>query len=102
MNIYGKSYYFENNTGGSNYNIPVLDILSGLLSSPSGAAGGKGATASGLNAITPIYNGVYGFFDKWHRGSGTTPKAYINWVLFDENFLNMWQVISVALVRLIQ
>ena len=56
INIFGKSYYFQNNTGENNYNVPVLDILTGLLGAPTGAAAGKGATATGLNGVTEIKN----------------------------------------------
>jgi RHS repeat-associated protein len=86
IDIFGKSYYFENNTNQLNYNVPVLDVLTGLLGSPSGAAVGKGATASGLNNVSVISSGVGGFLTDANRGSGTVPKAYINWILFDENF----------------
>jgi hypothetical protein len=39
IDIFGKSYYFTNNTGGTGANsaIPVLDILTGLLGGPTGA-----------------------------------------------------------------
>lgn len=86
IDIYGKSYYFQNNSGQSNYPIPVLDILSGLLGAPTGAAAGKGATASGLSSIPLIADAIDDFLDDPNRGSGTVPKAYINWVLLDENF----------------
>jgi hypothetical protein len=36
LDIYGKSYYFQNNTGGTGVNeaVPILDILTGFLGSP--------------------------------------------------------------------
>lgn len=86
INIFGKSYYFNNNTGGSNYSVPVLDILSGILAAPTGAAAGKGVTAGGLNALPAVTSLINGFLSDAGRGSGTTPKAYINWMLLDENF----------------
>jgi RHS repeat-associated protein len=86
IDIYGKSYYFENNSGGGNYPVPVIDLLSGLLGAPTGATAGKGVTASGLNGINDIYNGVNGFLTDPARGTGTVPKAYVNWVLMDDNF----------------
>lgn len=85
IDIFGKSYYFENNAG-SNYDIPVLDILSGLVGASSGAAAGKGVTASSLNSIPDIYNGIHGFLSNPNRGGGSVPKAYINWMFLDENF----------------
>jgi RHS repeat-associated protein len=86
LNIFGKSYYFQNTTGTDNKSIPVIDIFSGLLGAPSGAAGNKSVSAAGLNAATAIYDAVNGFLGNPVRGTGTTPKAYINWILFDENF----------------
>jgi RHS repeat-associated protein len=86
IDIFGKSYYFQNNTGGTNYNVPVLDLLTGLLGAPTGVTAGKGVTASGLNNIPDIFNSVSNFLNDGNRGDGATPKAYINWVLFDDNF----------------
>ncbi len=75
IDVFGKSYYFENNTGGSNYPLPVIDILTGLLGAPSGATAGKGVTATGLNGVTDIYNGVNNFITNPGRGTGTVPKG---------------------------
>jgi RHS repeat-associated protein len=86
IDIFGKTYYADENTNSTNYDVPVLDILTGLLGAPSGAAVGKAATPGGLNGIPGIYNGVYGFLNNQNRGAGTKPKAYINWILLDENF----------------
>jgi len=87
IDILGKSYYFENNANSTNYDVPVLDILTGLLGAPTGATTGKVVTAQSLNSVPDIYNGVYGFLSNTSRGSaGTTPKAYINWILLDDNF----------------
>jgi RHS repeat-associated protein len=86
IDIFGKSYYFSNNTSGTNYNVPVIDVLTGLLGAPTGVTASKGATASGLNSIAGIYNGVNGFLSASDRNSGTTPKAFINWILLDDNF----------------
>jgi RHS repeat-associated protein len=87
IDIFGKSYYFDNNTDNTNYNVPVLDLLTGLLGAPTGAAAGKGITAQTLNGVTDIYNGVNGFLTNPDRTPASqTPKAAINWILFDDNF----------------
>ncbi|MCS3795084.1 DUF6443 domain-containing protein [Niastella sp. OAS944] len=87
IDIYGKSYYFDNNTNGANYNVPVIDLLTGLLGAPTGATAGKAVSAQTLNGTTDIYNGLNGFLTNPNRGSGgTKPRAYVNWILFDENF----------------
>jgi RHS repeat-associated protein len=87
IDIFGKSYYFNNNTGNSNYNVPVLDLLTGLLDAPSVAAAGKGATAQGLTGVSGIFNGINGFLINSNRTpAAQTPKAAINWILLDDNF----------------
>ena len=86
IDIMGKSYYFQNNTAGTNYSVAVLDVLTGLIGAPTGAAAGKGATAAGLNSIPTVSSAVNGFLSDPNRGTGTTPKAYINYILFDEQF----------------
>jgi RHS repeat-associated protein len=87
IDIYGYSYYFQSNTGANNYSVPVLDILTGFVGAPTSTVAGKGVTASQLNGISSI-TGVIGSFlsDGGRGGGGTRPKAYINWILFDENF----------------
>jgi RHS repeat-associated protein len=86
INIFGKSYYSQSNSAGTNYPIPVLDLLTALLGAPTGAALGKGATASDLNNVPLINSGINSYLTNAGRGSGTIPKAYINWVLLDDNF----------------
>ncbi|MBS1755984.1 MAG: hypothetical protein JSU03_01770, partial [Bacteroidetes bacterium] len=93
IDVFGKSYYFQNNTGGTGVNsaIPILDLLSGFLGSP-GAGSITGAhgtvTASGINTTT----GVAGINSMWATqtsqavGAPTVPKAYINYLFFDEQF----------------
>ncbi len=88
IDIFGKSYYFQNNTGTNNYNVPVLSILNGFAGSPSGATAGK-VTGSQLNGISVITNAVGDFLtddDRDDDGTSTTPKAYINYILFDDQF----------------
>ena len=90
IDIFGKSYYIQNNTGGSGVNVtPLLsEIISGLLGSPTGVTAGK-ATAADLNGnstgtVTPINN----FLNDPNRSdpNGQKPKAYINYILLDEHF----------------
>lgn len=87
LNIYGKSYYFEsiiNNDGNSA--IQVTDILAGLLGTPLGATSGKGATTTILNTntsgtVTPINS-----FFTTQPVVNNKPQAYINYIIFDEQF----------------
>lgn len=93
LDIFGKSYYFQNNTGGSNANtsVGVLEILSGMLGTPSGvvtAAGHGGISATQLSGLTGTTAGINSLF--YNQGQNYTndqkPKAYINYIFFDERF----------------
>ncbi|MBX2924077.1 MAG: hypothetical protein KF746_17895 [Chitinophagaceae bacterium] len=103
IDIFGKSYYFQNNTGGAGANsaIPVIDILTGLLGGPTGgiAAGAHGGvTATQLNGITGTTSGINTLLGNQTTdaaGTPTVPKAYINCIFFDERF----QVISSGFSR---
>lgn len=86
IDVMGKSYYAAANTGGLNYSLPVLDIITGLLGATGGAAASKGFTSTDLNGQTGITTPITSFLNDAGRGTGTVPKAYINWILFDENF----------------
>ncbi|MGN6713893.1 RHS repeat-associated core domain-containing protein, partial [Anaerocolumna jejuensis] len=92
INIFGKSYYFQNNTGGTSANsaIPVMDILTGLLGGPTGgvaAATHGGITASNLSNVTGTTGGINSLLSNQTTDAATAPtvpKAYINYIFFDE------------------
>lgn len=94
IDIFGKSYYFQNNTGGSTTNaaIPMLDLLNGFLGSPGGTvgvAGHNGITAADLNNLPNTTGGINGLLNQQNSESNTNPyrpKAYINYIFFDEQF----------------
>lgn len=94
IDIYGRSYYFTSNTGGTGANkaIPVLDVLTGLLGGPTGgvAAGAHGGvTATQLNGIGNVTSGITTLLSNQtanSAGAPTVPKAYINYIFFDEQF----------------
>lgn len=94
LDIFGKSYYFQNNTGGSGANsaIPVLEILSGLIGSPNGTvgAGGHGdVTGTQLNGLTETTTGINNLLGQQTAESNVNPyrpKAYINYIFLDEQF----------------
>lgn len=86
-----KVWYPESGTQLSTPNNPE-DILPSLVNTLSGATsgltGGK-ATATELSATTsPFWAGIQSFLDTHTDDDNTpeTPKAYLNWVLFDEQF----------------
>ncbi|MFT3946960.1 MAG: RHS repeat-associated core domain-containing protein [Agriterribacter sp.] len=94
IDIFGKSYYFTSNTGGTGANsaIPALQVLTGLLGGPTGgtaASAHGGVTASQLNGIGDVTSGVttlLGSQTTDAAGAPAVPKAYINYIFFDEQF----------------
>lgn len=92
IDVFGKSYYFQNNAGGSGANsaIPVLELLSGLLGSPGGAAAGGHTTASELNGIPGVTSPLSATYlndpARDDPGYSTRPRAFINYVFLDEQF----------------
>ncbi|PVD49399.1 hypothetical protein DC498_25290, partial [Terrimonas sp.] len=93
IDIYGKSFWGTANSGGSGANVltPVLDILTGMLSGPTGgiAAGAHGGvTGTDLNSLTNTTSGVTGLqtLQTTAVGSTTIPRAFINYLFFDEQF----------------
>ncbi len=85
IDIHGKSYYFQNASGSNNVPLPVNDIINGLFDAPGSTAGSKVA-ASDVIGQTSLTTPVTNFLNDGNRGGGTVPKAYINYILFDENF----------------
>ena len=68
------------------------DVLPSLINTLSGAtaglSGGKATTAELSDAASPFWAGLQTFLDTHTEDENTpeTPKAYLNWVLFDEQF----------------
>lgn len=91
VDIFGKSYYFQNNTGGSGANsaVPVSEILSGLLGAPGSAVSSSGhgaVTAMQLGGLPATTAGLEEMLDDQTDESDQDPqkpKAYINYIVFD-------------------
>ncbi len=87
INIFAKSYYFQNNASQVNYNIPAATILAGLVGGNAVAAGkATVAQLSGNTAITQSVTEALQNTNRNNNGTVQTPKAYINYILFDEQF----------------
>ena len=92
IDIHGKSYYFQNNTGGSGANtaITTLELLTGFLGGPLGGTASNahgGVTASQLNGYSGTTTGITSLLNSQTTESNnapTVPKAYINYIFFDE------------------
>jgi RHS repeat-associated protein len=92
INIYGKSYFLQNDPNPSNDNtVAPLALLSSLLNTPAGSmvASGEGLNASQI--LTENNNGQEGlpsFLNSNYSNSTTPapPNASINYIVFDEHF----------------
>ena len=90
IDIFGKSYYTQGNTGGGGNSAPsVLDLLTGMLGAPAGATAGSHTNPTELNGITGVtipLNGFIGSAGRDDPGYPDRPRAFINYVLLDEQF----------------
>jgi hypothetical protein len=92
INIFGKSYYFQQNpnTDNSNNNLLPISILSGLLGAPSSTIqlthdGINAAEVDGTPGVDPSVVNFLTNDDRTPLGT-TTPRAYINYIILDEHF----------------
>jgi RHS repeat-associated protein len=86
ISIYGRSYWHNNGGSPSNtYNVVVNDLLAALAGTGPIAGSGKNATAVALAGSAYVPSELTNFLGT-APSPGTGPKAYINWVLFDEQF----------------
>ena len=91
INIFGKSYYEQQNAGdNSSNNLLPLSILTGFLSLGTGSAlfgTHSGIQASELNGIANINSGISDFLANNRTPiNSNKPRAYINYIIFDEQF----------------
>jgi RHS repeat-associated protein len=88
IDIHGKSYYQSTQTynNSNSTQIVLADIISAFIGSPDNAGIiTKGATSAGIQTVN---NGLIPstFFRGTNGESTTVPKAYINYIFFDEQF----------------
>ncbi|RFM25793.1 RHS repeat-associated core domain-containing protein [Deminuibacter soli] len=91
LSIFGKSYYFQNApTNDATPHISAAEIFAGLIGGPSGGAtAAHGAvTVEQLNTLSGTVSSIGSFIgnNASQDGVGSTPRAYINYLLFDEQF----------------
>ncbi|WP_430898173.1 MULTISPECIES: DUF6443 domain-containing protein [unclassified Paraflavitalea] len=86
INIYGKSYY--NLNGGTISGTTTAPTTLALLTSFAGtnAISSKGVSGTALNSITQLTSGITSLLGTQPAQTSSTPKAFINWILFDERF----------------
>ena len=91
VNIFARSYWKTAGSGvsGTPDPIPTLDLLNSFIGSNADAVA-KGVTGSMLNGLPIIPNTLNQIFSQQQQTT-LKPKAYINWVLFDEQFKPVMQ-----------
>jgi RHS repeat-associated protein len=88
FDFYVSSYYQAASTNAPVAS-PILDIVNGLISGVSGSAivNTHGVTSTQLQSSGVVNNSVTNFLNNQPAyNGGTIPLAYVNWVLFDEQF----------------
>jgi RHS repeat-associated protein len=84
FNLFAKSWWNSGNTPGSPVS-PLNDLLS-VLSENIGAIPGNHATGAEIVNSGVLSPNMTGFLNSHTGYSSSSPKAFINWVLFDEHF----------------
>lgn len=92
IDIFGKSYYLNAAMPSDNKAMDYSTIISDMVGTP-GSIIGKGTSIGDISSL-PLTTAALGSFlsdpNRDKDGTGTTnlfvPKAYINWILFDDNF----------------
>jgi len=87
INIFARSYWKTANDSlvpHTPSEIAILDLLKDFVSS--GVAGKGAISGEQLNSIPGIATSLTSFLSSQPYGAYKSPKAYLNWILFDENF----------------
>ncbi|MCP9752803.1 RHS repeat-associated core domain-containing protein [Ferruginibacter sp. HRS2-29] len=86
LNIYGKSYHLAPGGGYTTgtSTLSVADIIGTFIGAPSIAA--KGVTAPQITGQSGFPTTVTGLLGSQPAQTSTTPRAFINWIMFDEQF----------------
>jgi RHS repeat-associated protein len=87
INIFGKSYYYQDGVPPGRMDLPlaVADLLNMFVSGA--PLQGKGITSNGLmNGVPGLTTALSNYINNHTDGGTGKPRAYINWVLFDEQF----------------
>ena len=84
-NIRVASGWNDGNAASNNSTNVLNDLLNILSGAAAGASGGKATQAELQNSSSGLNAGLNSFLGT-QTTSGTKPKAYISWVLLDEQF----------------
>jgi RHS repeat-associated protein len=86
--IFAKSFYRMKGaaTANNSFSLLATELISALTGTNAVANSGKGATAAALTANTNTTGPLNGLLSNLPDPGPSKPKAYINWILFDEQF----------------
>jgi RHS repeat-associated protein len=84
FNLYAKSWWNSGNSPGTPVS-PLNDLLSAMAGGV-GSLGGNHATATEITNSGVLSPNVTNFLNSQSGYTTSRPKAFINWVLFDERF----------------
>jgi RHS repeat-associated protein len=87
VNLFAKSWYKKNGVTPGTPNNPLTNILNVLEPAIGGITGTHGgATLAQLQNTSVLDNQVTSFLNSQSGYTTSKPKAFVNWVLFDEQF----------------
>jgi RHS repeat-associated protein len=90
IDIFGKSYYHapgQTFNNGNSSSLILSNIINAFLGTPGNPATAKGVTQPQMEGWNSGVGGIPGSFIRGSNGeSSSTPKAYINFIFFDEQF----------------
>jgi RHS repeat-associated protein len=87
VSIFGKSYHKKPSGSGytlSTNNIIVTELINAFAGT--GLITGKGVTGTDITGQSGFPSTINGLIGNQPNQTGSTPKASINWILFDEQF----------------
>ncbi len=88
IDIWGKSYYHTNGFINNGYSLTsvLTSFINAFAGTPAVAGSGKDVTGTLLNNSTNTTTGLTNWLQNNVPTPSDRPKAYINWILFDEQF----------------
>lgn len=88
IDIWGKSYYHTNGSINNGYSLTsvLTSFINAFAGTPAVLGSGKGVTGTLLNNSSGTTNGLTDWLQNNVPTPNDRPKAYINWILFDEQF----------------
>lgn len=90
IDIFAKSFWHSTGTNpGNTYTLSaaINTFISAFAGTSAVAGSGKGATAAALEATgSPTVSTATNWLNSVPNPAATVPKAYVNWILFDEQF----------------